>query len=123
MNLGLKALLIASTIALVPVAGAGPAAARSNVSVVFDFGDVAFAYSDGYWDREHRWHRWRDRDEAYRYRTAYREHYYDWRHDRDRDHGWRGRDRYWDHDRGWHKGWRDRSDDRGRDRDSDRDWD
>jgi hypothetical protein len=52
---------------------------------------VAFAYQDGYWDRDHRWHRW-GRGEAAWYRAHYRDHYYGWRHDRDRrdrNHGWR----------------------------------
>jgi len=99
MKLGLKALLVASTVAVLPLAVSTPAAARSNVAVTFDYGNVAFGYNDGYWDRDHRWHRWRNVEERRRYRAAYREHYYDWRHDRyrDHDHGWRDRDRWWDH--------------------------
>ena len=105
MKLGLKALLVASTITLVPIAGAVPAAARSNVAVTFDVGGVAFAYRDGYWDRWHHWHRWRNHDERVRYQANYREHYYDYDHDRDHDRGWRDRDQYWDHDRDGRRGW------------------
>jgi len=101
MKLGLKPLLVASAIALLPLAATAPAAARSSVAVTFDLGNVAFAYRDGYWDRWHHWHRWRGRDERVRYRAAYREHYYDWDHGRDHDRGWRDHDRYWDHDHRW----------------------
>lgn len=31
--------------------------AHAAVSVQFDSGNVAFGYSDGYWDRSHQWHR------------------------------------------------------------------
>lgn len=97
MKLGLKALLVAGTIALVPMVGGAPAQARAHVGVVLNVGDIAFAYRDGYWDRSHHWHRWRDRNERLRYRAAYASHYYDWNHGRNRDHGWRDRDRWWDH--------------------------
>ena len=56
---------------------------------------VAFGYSDGYWDRGHHWHKWRDEREAREWRRANQEHYYEWKHDRDRDHGWHERDQWW----------------------------
>lgn len=99
MKHGLKALLIASTIAVVPLVSAAPAEARARVGVVLNLGDIAFGYNDGYWDRDHRWHRWHNPQERYRYRVYYREHYYDRDHDRDRNYGWRDHDRYWNHDR------------------------
>jgi len=69
-----------------------------NVTIGVGPGGIAFGYQDGYWDRDHRWHDWRDREEAERWRAENREHYYDWRHDRDRDQGWRETDHYWDRD-------------------------
>ncbi len=99
MKHGLKALLVASTIALVPIVSAVPAQAHSQVSVVLDLGNVAFAYRDGYWDRDHRWHRWYSPEQRYRYRVDYRSHYYDWDHDRARDRGWHRSDRWWEHER------------------------
>lgn len=60
-----------------------------SVGVSFNLGDVAFGYRDGYWDRERRWHTWRNQDEARYYRNASGSQYYDWDHDRDPDNGWR----------------------------------
>jgi hypothetical protein len=34
-------------------------------------GGIAFGYSDGYWDREHRWHGWRDAQEAAAWRAEH----------------------------------------------------
>ena len=114
-----------------------PAAAQyrgdSNFSV--SLGDVAFAYSDGYYDNERRWHSWRDDDERIWYEQNHGPSYYqmgrnderdqfrrDWRDGR-RD-SWRNSggdsnfsislgnvafgysDGYYDNNRGWHS-WRD----------------
>jgi len=57
---------------------------------------VAFSYSDGYWDRDHRWHRWRNAAEHRYYREHYADHYYKVRHDRGHHNGWR-EERWWDH--------------------------
>ena len=69
-------------------AAALPAQAAEHVSV--DFGNIAFAYSDGYWDHDHHWHRWHKGDLA-RYRKEHRDDYHGWKHDRDPDHGWHDR--------------------------------
>jgi hypothetical protein len=61
----------------------------------FNTGDVAFAYTDGYWDNNHVWHRWHNQREMREYRTRYHDHWHAWRHNRDRDHGWHD-DRDWD---------------------------
>ena len=72
-----------------------PAAAQDvNISLPgfnfsFNTGDVAFAYSDGYWDHEHHWHGWRDEREAREYRARYAERYDERRHDRVENEGWR----------------------------------
>ena len=58
------------------------------VGISVGFGDVAFAYRDGYWDRDHRWHAWRDRDDWHRFHDAHPDQFHDWNHDRDRDMGW-----------------------------------
>lgn len=86
--------LLASAIAggslVVPTA----ASARDSFSIYAHSGDVAFAYSDGWWDNDHHFHHWRNHSEARWYQRRHRDDYNDWRHDRDRDHGW--------HDRGDH---------------------
>jgi hypothetical protein len=51
----------------------------------FRFGDVSMAYDDGYYDRSHRWHAWRQTREREWYRANYRNNYRAMRHDRDRD--------------------------------------
>ena len=60
------------------------------VDVIFNPGDVAYGYSDGYWTTKHEWRTW----EKPEYVETYRKHpgarYYEHRHDRDADMGWRG---------------------------------
>ena len=51
----------------------------------FRVGDVAFAYSNGYYDHRNRWHSWRSMRERDWYRMNYRANYRNWRYDRDRD--------------------------------------
>ncbi len=87
MRLSTKAALLAAALAL------APCASFAASHVVVDFGNVAFGYSDGYWDRDHHWHHWRHHDDWVRYHEQYRDHAYDWRHDRDHDKGWH--DPYW----------------------------
>jgi hypothetical protein len=89
----MKRLLAGATVAFALMgagwAATGPAEAAVHFGITINAGDVAFAYRDGYWDRFHRWHAWRDPDDWRWYQMHYREHYYDWAHDRDRDLGWR----------------------------------
>jgi hypothetical protein len=78
---------------------------RGNNVIGFDFGNVAFAYRDGYWDNAHRWHRWRNAREHRSYRQHYSGGYRNWNHDRDGGDGWQ-RDRRDDRrDRRGHNGW------------------
>jgi hypothetical protein len=63
-------------------------ASAARVAVSFDLGNVAFGYQDGYWDRDHRWHRWRHQRDARRYRSEHGDQYHHWRHNRDSDQGW-----------------------------------
>jgi len=85
------------------------------VGISINVGDVAFGYQDGYWDRAHMWHRWRNDAEMQYYIAAPGSQYNAWRHDRDADMGWRSgvvfnvndvafgyRDGYWDHGHQWH---------------------
>jgi uncharacterized protein YraI len=88
--------MAALAIAAAPLAISRPAAAQ-QVGVTIAVPDIAFGFSDGYWDREHRWHQWRDHREAMAWREKNAEHYYDRRHDRDKDEGWRDSDRWWSH--------------------------
>ncbi len=74
---------------------AGVPAVAAEVSI--GVGGIAFGYNDGYWDREHHWHAWQNREEAEHWRAENREHYFAWKHDRDKDQGWREKERYWEH--------------------------
>jgi hypothetical protein len=67
-----------------------------NVSVGIGGGGIAFGYNDGYWDRGHSWHEWKNHDEADHFRAENRDHYFDRKHDAEKDQGWRDSDRYWD---------------------------
>ncbi len=62
-------------------------------------GNIVFAYNDGYYDHDRRWHAWRSNDEREWYRRHYGRTYYNYRHDNDRDHrrrDWReGRRNNW----------------------------
>lgn len=58
--------------------------------------DIAFGYADGYWDRNHQWHPWRDRREAEAWRAQNPGHYYDRRHDQEANAGWHADDRWWE---------------------------
>lgn len=77
----------------------GQPAMADNVSVAIGpGGGVAFGYEDGYWDRAHSWHAWRNAEEAAAWRRENAAHYYAWRHDRDHDMGWR-EERWWENHR------------------------
>ena len=84
------AALIVGTLAGATMTTAMPAAARDSFSFSFNTGDVAFAYSDGYWDQNRQWHRWRNSREAREYRARYDHNYYHRKHTRERNRGWRG---------------------------------
>ena len=92
-------IITAAILSLAVIGGASAISvpAKADVAVGVGPGGVAFGYSDGYWDRDHHWHGWRNHEEAEHWRAENREHYYDWKHDRDRDAGWRDSDRYWEH--------------------------
>jgi len=93
-------IISAAILALALIGGASaitlPAKA-DNVTVGVGPGGIAFGFSDGYWDRDHHWHAWRNHEEAEHWRAANTAHYYDWKHDRDHDAGWHDSDRYWEH--------------------------
>ena len=91
----IKGALIALALAGAPVVASAPAQAAVDFSITL--GNAAFGYSDGYWDRDRRFHTWRNRDEAEYFRNTYGQHYYAYRHDRDR----RDRDRGWRNERWW----------------------
>jgi hypothetical protein len=85
--------------ALLAVGTLGPLTtpAHAAVSVQFDAGSVAFGYSDGYWDRDHQWHRWPTTAARNDWRTHNTGHYYGHAHSRDKAAGWRDNDRWWGH--------------------------
>jgi hypothetical protein len=72
---------------------------RDDTFFSIQLGNIVFAYSDGYYDRNRRWHRWRNERERNWYRQHRRTSYYNTTRDRDRDRGrreWReGRRNNW----------------------------
>jgi hypothetical protein len=96
MHVILGAALIGLSLAGAAIVGGQPALAADNITVGISNGGIAFGYSDGYWDRDHKWHNWANNDAADRFRSENKDHYYDRRHDADADQGWRDKDRYWD---------------------------
>jgi hypothetical protein len=90
----IKGALIALALAGAPVIASAPATAAVDFSV--SLGNAAFGYSDGYWDRDHHWHAWRNRAEANYFRSHYGDHYVAVRHDKDhKTMGWRD-ERWWE---------------------------
>ncbi len=63
----------------------GPTYGNGDSSFSFQFGNVVIAYSDGYYDRDRGWHRWRNNRERNWYRENHRASYYHMNRDRDRD--------------------------------------
>jgi hypothetical protein len=84
MKTSLKILLTAGLLGSAGLLGTGAAIAQP-VGFSFRIGDVAFGYTDGYYDRAHRWHAWRGARERDWYRGHYRASYRAMRHDRDHD--------------------------------------
>jgi hypothetical protein len=91
----MKKLLLVTALAggMFAVVAPNEAMARDRLAFSFDTGGVAFAYSDGYWDRDRRWHRWRDANERRMYRRHFAHNYYDHPRSRARNMGWRDFDR------------------------------
>jgi len=85
MKTTLRLLLAASALCTAGLIATAPASAASHVGFSFRVGDVAMAYDDGYYDRSHRWHAWRNMRDRDWYRVNYHHRYRGWRHDRDRD--------------------------------------
>jgi hypothetical protein len=94
MKHALKTIAIAGALAAGSLFVAAPAAAHdrnSRVGIYVDLGNVSIAYSNGYYDHDRRWHRWRSRAEWAHFRRYHRGLY---------------RDYAYNHDRGRHRGWR-----------------
>jgi hypothetical protein len=72
-------------------------AQAAGVSVQFDAGNVAFGYSDGYWDRSKAWHPWPNSKVRSSWQAQNRAHYTARRHDRSPGWGWRDSNQYWNH--------------------------
>jgi len=78
---------------------ATPAVAAVDYSIALS--NAAFAYSDGYWDRDHHWHWYRNKQEAEYFRTFFAAHYVNARHDHDRRdlaRGWR-KEHWWENEK------------------------
>ena len=90
-----KMLCKAAVIAFALGGASLPVLAADVTVAVTPNANIAFGYSDGYWDRDHAWHQWRNRDEASAWRKEHDQYYYDRKHDAERDMGWRS-DRWWE---------------------------
>jgi hypothetical protein len=75
------------TAAILAIAGSVLAVSGANAAVTigFDIGNVAIGYTDGYYDTNHHWHRWRHRADLEHFRAAHADMYHEWRHN-DRRH-------------------------------------
>jgi Spy/CpxP family protein refolding chaperone len=58
----------------------------------FDTGAVRFGYSDGWWDNDHHFHKWRNAREAREFRARFGDRYRAIAHSRARNAGWRDDD-------------------------------
>ena len=85
MNRTLKA----TALALAEI-GAGSFSGAYAVDIIFNPGDVAYGYSDGYWTNRHEWRTWEKPEYVETYRRHPGARYYEYRHDRAPDMGWRG---------------------------------
>ncbi len=86
-----KVALCASAVAGAAFAIPTAASARSSVGIYLNTGSVAFAYRDGWWDKDHHFHHWKNRAEMRWYEKHHHDAYHDWNHDRDSDNGWHDR--------------------------------
>jgi hypothetical protein len=96
----MKRFIIGASIALALASSSILVAAPASAAVDFSIslGNAAYGYSDGYWDRDHHWHTWRNRQESAYFRAHNGDHYVATRHDRGahmKDKGW-NEDHYWD---------------------------
>lgn len=74
--------LAVSSLAGLAAITATPSPAHAQVGISLNFGNVAFGYRDGYYDRYHRWHRWQH-DADWRYWQHHNPNRYrDFNHDR-----------------------------------------
>lgn len=62
--------------------------AQAQVSVGFNVGNVAFGFSDGYWDRGHVWHPWPSPAAHRSFRARHPAHFRPHPHTRYRNAGW-----------------------------------
>jgi hypothetical protein len=81
----LQAAFVAAALVIPSVAVTVPAMARSSVTV--DFGNVSIGFRDGFYDKDHRYHRWA-RHDANAYRAQYQQNYRDMNHNRDHNRSW-----------------------------------
>jgi hypothetical protein len=67
---------------------AEPYRAQPAGLIAVDVGGIAFAYTDGYWDSGHNWHRWNSKREMRAYRDRSGSHYYNRNHHHYDNDGW-----------------------------------
>lgn len=71
-----------------PPVFAPPPPPPAQVSFGFNARNVAFGFSDGYWDRSHAWHRWPSPAARRSWRARYPAHFFPHPHTRYRHAGW-----------------------------------
>ena len=84
------AAFIVGAISALTFSNLAPASAADSFAFSFNTGDVAFAYTDGYWDQSRQWHGWSNDRERREYRNHYGNNYKHMRHSRYKHQGWRG---------------------------------
>ena len=94
LSAAVMALLLAGATITSLTVSATPARAAN---VTFDLGDVAIGYSDGYWDRDHHWHKWQNTKHREAYQHNEGAEYHATAHTRAPNQGWHERDEH-EHD-------------------------
>jgi len=92
-KLTMTALVSVAFLGTAACSSTSPASARESFVFGFDSGSVAFAYSDGYWDHNRRWHSWHSPREAHAFRSRYPDRYTHRGHRHYPNAGWRDSDR------------------------------
>ena len=85
MKTSLKMLVAAGLLSGAAALGTAAPASAATTHFSFSIGNVGTAYNDGYYDRNRRWHSWRNRAERDWYRAHYTRNFRNMRRDADRD--------------------------------------
>ena len=90
MKVLVAASFIGASLALATMSGG--IARADDFHFSFDTGGVRFAFQDGYWDRDHHWHAWRNKREREEFHHRFADRYDTSMHTKVRNQGWRDDD-------------------------------